>query len=110
MGDMITTCYDEGVALSRFTMAQRKVVSELLRDTACGLRTSELGRPCGTCDRYALERGDCLNGTYPPTRVFRAGCHNTAAPSFLLILVAFSVAKFAASVSSALFDETLQPH
>ncbi|CAJ1450128.1 unnamed protein product, partial [Effrenium voratum] len=52
---------------------QRRVASELVRGSACGDRTRELGRPCGQCDAYRLERPQCSNTTVPPYRIFLAG-------------------------------------
>mmetsp|Transcript_81000 Transcript_81000/g.241362 ORF Transcript_81000/g.241362 Transcript_81000/m.241362 type:complete len:187 (-) Transcript_81000:39-599(-) len=68
----IAQCYEEGVAVSTFTEAQRRSASELIRGTACGDRARELGSACGECDRFAAERPECSFTTMAPLRVFIA--------------------------------------
>jgi len=66
----VATCYEHGAVESHFNNGQRRVAAELLRGTACGKRSQELGKPCGICDRHAGERSECLNNTQGPLRVF----------------------------------------
>eukprot|EP00928_Gymnodinium_smaydae_P050026 TRINITY_DN33641_c0_g1_i1.p1 TRINITY_DN33641_c0_g1~~TRINITY_DN33641_c0_g1_i1.p1 ORF type:complete len:194 (-),score=13.97 TRINITY_DN33641_c0_g1_i1:144-725(-) len=66
--DDVASCYEQGSVPE----VQRQMLQELMRSTSCGERMREMGEPCGECDRYAMDRGYCFNGTLPPIRVFYA--------------------------------------
>eukprot|EP00933_Yihiella_yeosuensis_P041421 TRINITY_DN35809_c0_g1_i1.p1 TRINITY_DN35809_c0_g1~~TRINITY_DN35809_c0_g1_i1.p1 ORF type:complete len:200 (+),score=25.08 TRINITY_DN35809_c0_g1_i1:40-600(+) len=81
----VPKCFEEGVLGNNFTEEQRKIASELIRDAACGARTRELGKPCGECDRYRMERPQCFNTTMPPFRTFISASHRTGPLNLLAV-------------------------
>eukprot|EP00401_Gymnodinium_catenatum_P055979 CAMPEP_0117501300 /NCGR_PEP_ID=MMETSP0784-20121206/23227_1 /TAXON_ID=39447 /ORGANISM="" /LENGTH=180 /DNA_ID=CAMNT_0005296549 /DNA_START=35 /DNA_END=575 /DNA_ORIENTATION=+ len=75
--EYVDVCYVSCLNASRFTDLQRRSVSELLRGTACGPVMQDLSAPCGGCDRYAIERPLCVNGTLPPREFFTPASANS---------------------------------
>ncbi|CAE7694836.1 unnamed protein product [Symbiodinium sp. CCMP2592] len=70
---LVPTCFQEGVETQLLTQDQRRIASELVRGSACGSVTRELGKPCGQCDGFRLERPQCYDTTAPPYRTFISG-------------------------------------
>lgn len=64
----VPICFENG--LESFSIEQRNVTSQMLRGSACGTRTRELGEPCGQCDGTRMERPECSNTTAPPHVIF----------------------------------------
>mmetsp|Transcript_68681 Transcript_68681/g.151246 ORF Transcript_68681/g.151246 Transcript_68681/m.151246 type:complete len:167 (+) Transcript_68681:117-617(+) len=86
----VPVCFQEGVQSPAYlTEEQRNITSELIRGSACGARTRELGQPCGQCDASRMERPECTNTTAPPYRIFLPAAAMAASSLWLPMLAVF---------------------
>eukprot|EP00440_Ansanella_granifera_P059995 gb/GFBE01065025.1/.p1 GENE.gb/GFBE01065025.1/~~gb/GFBE01065025.1/.p1 ORF type:complete len:177 (+),score=31.48 gb/GFBE01065025.1/:1-531(+) len=67
---LVPICFEDGVMSSQLTEEERRIASQMIRGSACGDRTRELGQPCGQCDRFRMERTACTDTTPQPYRIF----------------------------------------
>eukprot|EP00439_Symbiodinium_sp_Y106_P034237 s663_g4.t1 len=78
----------EGVETQLLTQDQRRIASELVRGSACGSVTRELGKPCGQCDGFRLERPQCYDTTAPPYRTFISAAPVHSVGMFTVLVLA----------------------
>jgi len=54
----VAQCFEQGMKLQKVTREHQQFTFALMQ--TCFGRTEELGKPCGTCDKFRSERIECL--------------------------------------------------
>mmetsp|Transcript_56692 Transcript_56692/g.124296 ORF Transcript_56692/g.124296 Transcript_56692/m.124296 type:complete len:165 (+) Transcript_56692:34-528(+) len=54
----VAQCFEQGMKLQKVTREHQQFTFALMQ--TCYGKTEELGKPCGTCDKFRSERIECL--------------------------------------------------